>query len=422
MTEEQGTMQLVGVTTVLIAMGLGQSVLFALLMARRRSLPGAKWLSLFHAATALIILALLINNIWKHQANQMLIQYLLANSLALGPLLWFYSCAATGKTLPLNSPRVWMHLLPYIALQLGLATGLATVDPAPVSEAAWIVDNYEAPNTLAENIERLVVPTHPLAYLIGIVLILRRNTAALKTQYSAIDHLSLRWLNRTSYALAAVFIAWYSFRPFAQMQADLFLALAYLVITTFLGLQGLRQHSPHGGVTSDHSKRAPSEFGALVATTNAAIENAADNDAQDQNLATVKYNKSTLTTEQATDIKAQLEQLMASERCFLEDDLTLAALASRLTLSPHHLSQVLNESMQTSFYDYINELRVAEVARCLRDPAYSSQTVLDIALASGFSSKTTFNTVFKRAIGLTPTAYRAQQASSNLPEPLPRTR
>jgi AraC-like DNA-binding protein len=130
-------------------------------------------------------------------------------------------------------------------------------------------------------------------------------------------------------------------------------------------------------------------------------------------VATVKYGKSTLTQEQALEVKTQLEMLMASERCFLENDLTLAVLASRLTVSAHHLSQVLNESMRTSFYDYINELRVTEVTRCLKDPAYSTQTVLEIALDSGFSSKTTFNTVFKRVTGITPTAYRAQQASTD---------
>jgi AraC-like DNA-binding protein len=418
MIEEQHTVQLIGVTTVLIAMGLGQSVLFALLMARRRSLPGAKWLSLFHGATALVMLALLINNIWKHQANQMLIQYLLANYLALGPLLWLYGYSATGKTLPVTAPRVWLHLLPFIAMQLALATGLITVDPAPVSEAAWIADNYETPNDWIENVLRLAVPTHLLAYLVGIIFVLRRNMEALKTQYSEINRLSFQWLNTTAYALAAVLTAWYSFRPFAAMQADLILALGYIAITTFLGLQGLRQHSPRVGVTSDQSKQAQSEYGAARAPESAMSENAPDPAAHDKSVATAKYGKSTLTDEQASDIKAQLEQLMASERCYLEDDLTLAALASRLTVSPHHLSQVLNESMQTSFYDYVNELRVAEVARCLRDPAYSSQTVLDIALASGFSSKTTFNTVFKRATGITPTAYRAQHSSSDLPKPV----
>jgi len=71
-------------------------------------------------------------------------------------------------------------------------------------------------------------------------------------------------------------------------------------------------------------------------------------------------------------------------------------LATRAGLSSHNLSQLLNEELRRTFFDYINSHRVEEVKRCLLDPAYERQTLLDIAMASGFSSKTAFNTADKR--------------------------
>jgi AraC-like DNA-binding protein len=75
---------------------------------------------------------------------------------------------------------------------------------------------------------------------------------------------------------------------------------------------------------------------------------------------------------------------MESEKPWLENDLTLDELARRVGCSPHHLSQLFNERLRQTFYDYINERRVRDVQRCLADPAYDGQPVLDVALAAGW--------------------------------------
>ncbi|KPF68667.1 hypothetical protein IP84_08425 [beta proteobacterium AAP99] len=110
-------------------------------------------------------------------------------------------------------------------------------------------------------------------------------------------------------------------------------------------------------------------------------------------------------------LQARLDELLATERPYLDNDLSLAALAQMLQTSTHHLSYVLNQRLGQSFYDLINERRVREVQRCLRDPAYASQSILEIALDSGFSSKATFNAAFRKHAGTTPSAYRQQTAS-----------
>jgi AraC-like DNA-binding protein len=410
-------MLLIDITSVLIAMGLGQSLLFFLLAARQRSLPGRFWLCAFHLAASALMLAILINNVLKHQANPMLVAMLVMIFLSLGPLLLLYALSVTGKRLSLQSPQVWLHLTPWIALELMTAIGFLPVDPAPANETAWFIEHYQAPTGWGDNIEWLIIGAYLIAYMLRVTFILRRHVAMLKTQFSAIEHQSFEWLSRMVYALMIFLILFVALQTYASFFGDtslilapLIWAMAYLALVSFSVVNGLHQQQMHsdGGIllgSGDISR----EQNAALGMTNVVVANFSE--AIGEDVAAVKYSKSTLTAAQATDIKHQLEALMASEHCFLENNLTLVALANSLAVSPHNLSQVLNESMQTSFYDYVNKLRVEEVARCLRDPAYCSQTVLEIAFASGFSSKTTFNTVFKRVTGLTPTSYRSNPPS-----------
>jgi AraC-like DNA-binding protein len=106
------------------------------------------------------------------------------------------------------------------------------------------------------------------------------------------------------------------------------------------------------------------------------------------------------------ELLARLDTVTRLEKPWLEPDLTLAGLATRTGLSQHNLSQLLNEELGKSFFDYVNQHRVEEVKRCLLDPAYASQTILEIALASGFSSKTAVNSAFRQHTGTTPSQFR----------------
>ena len=98
---------------------------------------------------------------------------------------------------------------------------------------------------------------------------------------------------------------------------------------------------------------------------------------------------------------------MESEKPHLDSDLTLPKLADHLQIPPHHLSQIINESLKQNFFDFVNGYRVEEAKQLLLDPEKSSFTVLAIAEEAGFNSKTVFNTAFKKGTGKTPSAFRA---------------
>jgi AraC-like DNA-binding protein len=123
-----------------------------------------------------------------------------------------------------------------------------------------------------------------------------------------------------------------------------------------------------------------------------------------------KYNRSGLQDHSAEYYLAKLNRLMADERFYLDPDLTLKSLAQRVNLSPHHLSQILNEKLKKTFYDYVNEQRIEHAKRALSENP--ERSITDIAFESGYNSKNSFYNSFKRYTGTLPSEYKRKQRAS----------
>lgn len=127
---------------------------------------------------------------------------------------------------------------------------------------------------------------------------------------------------------------------------------------------------------------------------------------QDKDAPKEKYKTSALLPETVEQILPRLIVLMEKEKIYLEPDLTLKKLSERLHVHYNHLSQIINEHLETSFNDYINKYRIEEARKKLTDPKEARKNILEIAYDTGFYSKSVFNTAFKKFTGLTPTEYR----------------
>lgn len=97
-------------------------------------------------------------------------------------------------------------------------------------------------------------------------------------------------------------------------------------------------------------------------------------------------------------------QHMQSQQAFLDNDLSLGGLSEAVGISTHHLSEVLNHEEGQNFYNFVNNFRIEYV--CERLDLDNDIKLLDLGLKSGFSSKSTFNSVFKKHTALTPSQYR----------------
>ncbi len=121
-----------------------------------------------------------------------------------------------------------------------------------------------------------------------------------------------------------------------------------------------------------------------------------------------KYEGYQLDDEIAAAYAKEARDLMDKEKLYRNPDLTLPMLAKKLKLSANTLSQVLNGYCGQTFYNFVNSYRLEEVASMMRDPKFDDKSVLELLLEAGFKSKSTFNPVFKKWTGKTPSEYRKE--------------
>jgi AraC-like DNA-binding protein len=112
-----------------------------------------------------------------------------------------------------------------------------------------------------------------------------------------------------------------------------------------------------------------------------------------------------LSREAASELQQRLESLIQTHQPHLDEDISLAKLASLLGITTHQLSELLNIHMSISFYDYLNNLRYEESIKLLQD-SNQEFSITDIAYRSGFNNRNSFYKIFKQKTGLTPTQFK----------------
>ncbi len=109
---------------------------------------------------------------------------------------------------------------------------------------------------------------------------------------------------------------------------------------------------------------------------------------------------------------AKLEKLISADKIYLNNSLSLPDLANSLELSIHDTSFLINEITGDNFYHLINKYRIEEAKQLLLSNKIEELNILGIAFESGFNSKTTFNTTFKKILGISPTQFVEKQRKS----------
>lgn len=118
-----------------------------------------------------------------------------------------------------------------------------------------------------------------------------------------------------------------------------------------------------------------------------------------------KYARSALADTRQIEIAGRLEQAMRADALYRDPLLSLSGLATRIAVTPNHLSQALNDHLGQSFFDYVNRWRVEEAIERIRA---SDEPILAIAYDVGFNSRSTFNAAVKKHSGRPPSAFRSE--------------
>ncbi len=120
----------------------------------------------------------------------------------------------------------------------------------------------------------------------------------------------------------------------------------------------------------------------------------------------LKYQKSSLEEDNKTIILQAIKSQMQSEKYFKSSTASLSGLSKAIHQSSHHVSQVINEKLNQSFFEMLASYRVEEAKTILKSDIGAKLTIEDIAERVGYNSKSAFNTAFKKFTSHTPSAYR----------------
>lgn len=121
-----------------------------------------------------------------------------------------------------------------------------------------------------------------------------------------------------------------------------------------------------------------------------------------------KYSKQRL--DESTELKLldDLVTHMKEKKPYLDNNLTLKQLSDEVSIPTHLITMVLNLHLNQNYYSFINSYRIKEACRLLSDPEKSHRNILTIAMDTGFNSKSTFNTIFRKTTGSTPREFRSR--------------
>ncbi|MCO7224405.1 helix-turn-helix domain-containing protein [Pleionea sp. CnH1-48] len=100
-----------------------------------------------------------------------------------------------------------------------------------------------------------------------------------------------------------------------------------------------------------------------------------------------------------------IESIILQKELFKQQRITVTDIANETGLTVKNISWAINLGANQNFCEYINALRVKDMKEKIIAGIPKGQKLLDLAFESGFNSKSTFNTVFKREVGMTPTQF-----------------
>lgn len=302
-----------------------------------------------------------------------------------GPLLFLY-VQSLIQPRPKFRTRDWLHTIPAVVYFLCLFPDMVLLTGE--EKLQFVFEQIPTDPPFYIMLFNILTDVSGVTYVIWSLVLLRRHQKNIKDNFSDIEKINLRWLRALIIGMAGIWLTVLvttacGVGSFADAVANAdYIYVAVTIFIFLIGYFGFRQ----GAIFSDN----PAE--PLLAPNNEKP----------------KYIKSSLTAEMGQEYLQQLEDLMTGKKPYLESKITLKQVADMLEIHPNHLSQIINEHLNQSFYDLINSYRVEEVKARLKQDNTRRFTLLAHAYDSGFSSKSSFNEVFKKATGMTPSAYQRQ--------------
>lgn len=232
-------------------------------------------------------------------------------------------------------------------------------------------------------------------YIYSCIRSMRQHKTYALMRLSYTENVSLAWLNRFIWIMIGVWIALligYLANKFTLQDNHKDMALAAKLLGSFghiyLGIYGIRNNIAFSEVD------APPELEPEPIVHVPKVATLAPNAAKLQ-----------LEAKQIKAYEERLLQCMEEKKPYLNPKLSLKDLAARSDIPYYHLSMLLNQHLDATFYDFVNRYRVEEFINLYQDSRNDNFTLLSLAYDAGFNSKSTFYTIFKKFKGASPSSY-----------------
>ncbi|WP_438426406.1 helix-turn-helix domain-containing protein [Aquimarina macrocephali] len=108
----------------------------------------------------------------------------------------------------------------------------------------------------------------------------------------------------------------------------------------------------------------------------------------------------------------QLYIVMDEEELYKNPLLSRSDLATRLGTSEGYLSQIINQEINKSVIQFVNEYRIEAAKNLLHNPVFNKYSVEAIGMEAGFKSRSAFYSTFNTSLGMSPGAFRKLQKLS----------
>jgi AraC-like DNA-binding protein len=295
-----------------------------------------------------------------------------------GPLLYLYTKSLTKKEFTL-SKKDFLHIIPFLIYNIIM---LLSYHLLGSSEKVYLLQNSLVLPRLVSNVIMLSLHIQILIYISLAIRLLINYGKELKKIFSSIERLNLSWLMIILFG---------------------FIFMWAIDLTHFLLLRTVKLPVSIYNVMNFFSLSTNFVFAFLIVYK--ALKNPELFYELTEQTDKVKYEKSALTKGESIEYLNRLKNFMIEEKPYLEPDLTITDLASKINIPSKTLSQVINENLNQNFFDFVNSYRIAEAKEML-SALERKITVLEVLYSVGFNSKSAFNSAFRRHTGLTPTEYK----------------
>ena len=355
----------------ILVTGIIVNVIILLVLSKTRRLLLHQ--KLFFAILVILLLLLVTSYGIFHGINWLQYLAVLTNGITylLGPLIYLYvkSLGSENKGILRKNRK---HFIPF-ALYFVLITIPLLISVVSKKYVFLYLEILNDNGYIVNCIEILF----ELFYLIISLRLFYRLNASLKNVFSTLEYKNIRWIEVLCWGLilfACVHLVVISMEEMNGESSilDFILACSYVGFVCYLGYYGLQQK---------HSDQVSAEAPIVIAKR--------------------KY----MTDEEVDELTSIIASTFPSQKPYLDEELNLKKLASILQTSDKKLSYYLNNHLQTNFYDFVNTYRVDAFKTKLANNEQEHYSILGLAYDSGFRSKSSFNRIFKKETGLSPSAY-----------------